>query len=228
MNQKQSRKPATNTAATSLSAVDLFRGLPESRLRAIAEASEVREVRAGQVVFQSGKIGEALFVLEQGAVQTYRASGAKKLIIAEFKPTAVFGEMGCVGQCVYHCSAEATEPSRLRVISRPAVDALLGEHPTIARRLLDLVSQRFVEVLMNLDATSFRQLMPRLAGLLLEKAEGDFVHNMTHKNMAEHLRVYRESATAALGELKEAGIIAVERKKIHILSRTRLERAARE
>jgi CRP-like cAMP-binding protein len=51
---------------------------------------------------------------------------------------------------------------------------------------------------------------------------------MTHKELAQHLRVYRESATTALGELKKAGIIAVERKQIRILSRARLERAARE
>jgi CRP-like cAMP-binding protein len=169
-----------------------------------------------------------LFLLEKGAVQTFRTSGTKKLIIAELKPPAVFGEMGCVGQCVYHCCAQTTEPSRIRMISRPTLDALLEEYPTLTRRLLDLVSQRFVEVLMDLDATSFRQLIPRLAKLLLERADGDFIRNMTHKELAQHLRVYRESATAALGELKKAGIIEVERKQIRILHRPRLERAARE
>jgi DNA-binding transcriptional regulator LsrR (DeoR family) len=67
--------------------------------------------------------------------------------------------------------------------------------------------------------------MPRL---LLQKAEGDCVQGITHKEIAEHLRVYRESVIAALGELRKAGIIAVERKQIRILHRARLERAARE
>ena len=43
-----------------------------------------------------------------------------------------------------------------------------------------------------------------------------------------HLRVYRESVTAALGELRKAGIIAVDRKRIRVLNRIRLERASRE
>src|SRR6266853_3699766 len=103
-----------------------------------------------------------MFLLEKGAVQTFRTSGAKKLIIAELKPFAVFGEMGCVGQRVYHCCAQATQPSRVRMISRATLDALLEKHPAVTRRLLDLVSQRFVAVLMDLDATSFRQLIPRL------------------------------------------------------------------
>jgi CRP-like cAMP-binding protein len=81
---------------------------------------------------------------------------------------------------------------------------------------------------MDLDATSFRQLIPRLAALLLERTDGDLVRNLTHKELAQHLHVYRESATAALGELKKAGIIEIGRKQIRILDRVRLERAARE
>jgi CRP-like cAMP-binding protein len=66
-----------------------------------------------------------------------------------------------------------------------------------------------------------------MSSLLLQKAEGDCVQGITHKEIAEHSRVYRESATAALGELCNAGIIAVKRKRIRILHRARLERAAR-
>jgi CRP-like cAMP-binding protein len=51
---------------------------------------------------------------------------------------------------------------------------------------------------------------------------------LTHKEIAQHLRVYRESVTAVLGELRKAGIIQVDRKRIRILHRARLERAARE
>lgn len=221
--------PATSLLeAAALSTLDLFKELPASSLQAIERSSKVRDFRAGHVFFKPGERGEVLFLLEKGAVQTFRVSGRKKLIIAELKSPAVFGEMGCVGQCMYHCSAQATEPSRIRTISRTDLDALLEQYPALTRRLLNLVSQRFVTVLMDLDATSFRLLIPRLAGLLLERAEGEFVHNMTHKELAQHLRVYRESATTALGELKKAGIIAVERKQIRILSRARLERAARE
>lgn len=214
--------------AASLSALDLFQGLPPSCLKAIEEGSEVRDYRAGHVFFRPGESGDVLFLLEKGAVQTFRASGAKKLIIAELKPPAVFGEMGCVGQCMYHCAAQTTAPSRIRTISRAALDAVLEKYPAITRRLLDLVSQRFVHVLMDLDATASQQLIPRLANLLLQRAEGDFVHNLTHKELAQHLHVYRESATAALGELKKAGIIEVKRKQIRILQKARLERAARE
>ena len=194
----------------------------------IEEKSQVQNFKAGHVFFRPSESGQVLFVLEKGRVQTFRMIGRRKLIIAELKPPAVFGEMGCVGQCMYHCSAQATEPSRIRVISRNDLDALLDQQPRIARRLLDLVSERFVQVLLDLEATSFQELIPRLAKLLLENLEGDRVHNLTHKEIAERLHVYRESTTTALGEMRKAGIITIGRKNILILDRARLERAARE
>jgi CRP-like cAMP-binding protein len=228
VNPKHTSQNSRLTEAAAIASVDLFRGIPDSSLQAILKNSKVRDFRAGHVFFKAGEAGHSLFLLEDGTVQTFRTSGPKKLIVAELKPPAIFGEMGCIGGRFYHCDAQATEPSRIRIFSRSDVDTLLEQHPTIMRQLLDLVSERFVHVLMDLDATSFRSLIPRLATLLLERAEEGFVRNLTHKELAEHLRVYRESATAALGELKKAGIIEIERKRIRIVDRPRLERAARE
>lgn len=222
------KKTAGLAETTSLSAIDLFQDLPASCLRALEKETEVRAFPAGHVFFRPGQDGHALFLLEDGKVRTFRTSGKKKLIIAELKPPAVFGEMGCVGKCLYHCHAQATEPSRVRLLSSAQVNALLQKFPALTRRFLDLVSERFVHVLLDLESTSFRQLIPRIANLLLERAEGDILKGITHKQIAEHLRVYRESTTAALGELRKAGILVIDRKQIRILDRGRLERAARE
>ena len=93
--------------SSALSSVELFQGLPSSCLRLIEENSHVREYRAGHVFFRYGEKGDVLFFLEKGHVQTFRISGKKKLIIADLKPPAVFGEMSCAGQHMYHCSAHA-------------------------------------------------------------------------------------------------------------------------
>ena len=228
LSKKPSKRAESLVEAVSLSSIGLFKDLPSSVHRMIEEKSRVQNFKPGHIFFRPGESGEVLFLLEIGRVQTFRMIGQRKLIIAELKPPAVFGEMGCVGQCMYHCSAQATEPSLIRVISRKDLDRLLEQQPQIARRLLDLVSERFVHVLLDLESTSFQQLMPRLAKLLMENSEGDRVRKLTHKEIAERLRVYRESTTTALGEMRKAGIIAIERKNIRILDRTRLERAARE
>jgi CRP/FNR family cyclic AMP-dependent transcriptional regulator len=54
------------------------------------------------------------------------------------------------------------------------------------------------------------------------------VNGWSQQDLAEQLGVYRETVTNALNELKNAGLIEVGRKRIAILDRKRLERAASE
>ena len=223
-----SKPSASLLEVVSLSGFSLFDGLPPGCLEALEEGSEVRDFPASHMFYRTGETGQRLFLLEKGRVQTFRTSGTRKLIIAELKPPGVFGEMAFVGQRIYHCSAQTIEPSRTRIIARAQVESLLERYPIMTRRLLDLVSERFLHVLLDLEATSFRHLMPRIASLLLKRAQGEWVENVTHKEIAQDLRVYRESVSTALGELRKAGIIAVDRKRIRVVDRLRLERASRE
>ena len=49
-----------------------------------------------------------------------------------------------------------------------------------------------------------------------------------YQSLNPRLRVHRESVSVALGQLRRAGILAIDRKHIRILDRARLERASRE
>ena len=90
------------------------------------------------------------------------------------------------------------------------------------------MSERWLHVLHKMEIFARKGLIPRLATLLLETAENDVVAGLTHKDLASHLGAHRESITSALGELQRAGIVAIERKKIRILRRGRLEHATEE
>ena len=191
-----------------LSEIDLFRQLPDSCIEALEKDSNVLNCDAGHLFFQPDQIGRMLFVLEKGSVRTFRTYGERSLTIAVLQPPAIFGVIGCFGQGKYISSAEALEASRVRMIPRDSVQALLECSPHVTHKLVDLI--------------------PRLATLLLEKAENGEVVGMTHKDLADHLGLHRESVTATLGELRNAGIISIKRKTIRILHRERLERAAQE
>ena len=211
-----------------LSGIDLFKCLPDSCLEALEKESNALNCSAGHLFFQPEQTGRVLFVLETGSVRTFRTYGDRKLTIAVLQPPAVFGVMGCFGQGKYLSSAEALENSRVRMISRDSIQSLLECAPHVTHKILDLMSERCVHFLHRMEILARKGLIPRLATLLLEKAEHDVVVGMTHKDLADHLGVHRESITATLGELRRAGIITIERKTIHVLHRERLERASQE
>jgi len=211
-----------------LSEVDLFKHLPDSCLEALEKDCNVLDCCAGYLFFQPEQTGRVLFVLEKGSVRTFRTYGDRTLTITVLQPPAIFGVVGCFGEGRYHSSAEALQASRVRMIPRDSIQALLECAPHVAHKLVDLMSERCVHFLHRMETLARKGLIPRLATLLLERAEHDVVAGMTHKDMADHLAVHRESITATLGELRRAGIITIERKTIRILQRERLDRATQE
>jgi CRP-like cAMP-binding protein len=156
MVKSKSNRAAVPPAAIPLSSHDLFQGLPEKLLPELQGGSQVQNFAEDHVFFRLGEVGGVLFLLERGRVETFRTSGRKKLIIAELYAPALFGEMGYLGEGRYHCSARAITAGQVRTIARASLDKVLNNYPLVTRRLLDEVSRRFMRVLLDLDATSFR------------------------------------------------------------------------
>jgi CRP/FNR family transcriptional regulator, cyclic AMP receptor protein len=211
-----------------LAEIDLFKDLSDACLEPLEKDSQILECGAGHLFYVAEQTGRELFVLEKGSIRTFRTCGDRKLTITVLHAPAIFGEMGCFGRGKYHSSAEALQASRVRVISRDRLQALLECAPQVSHELFDLMSERWLHFLHKIEALARKGLIPRLATLLLEAAENDVVAGLTHKDLASHIGAHRESITAALGELRRAGIIAIERKKIRILRRERLQHATEE
>jgi CRP/FNR family transcriptional regulator, cyclic AMP receptor protein len=208
--------------------LELFEDVPASCMAMLEESSCLMDVPPGHVFFRVGQPAEAVFLLESGSVRTLRIFAGRKISIATLRPPALFGEMGCFGEGRYYYCAECIQNSRVRLISRDAMQALLDCAPNLAHGIIDLIGERFARFLHKLETHAVRATLPRLASLLLEKAEEDVVRGLTHKDFANELGVHRESVTAALSELRKAGIIRTGRKTIRVLQFTRLERASRE
>ncbi|MCI0485237.1 MAG: Crp/Fnr family transcriptional regulator [Blastocatellia bacterium] len=212
-----------------LSAMDLFRDLTPEEMQDIDRATFMQTCKAGRVFYMPGETGEVLFILKKGAVQIYRMSPeGRKLVMAQLPPYSFFGEMSCIGQGMYDSFAEATEDSLICTMSRKDVERLILSKPQVALRLLEALGKRMVEAEQQLEELAFKGLIPRIASLLMREAKEDEVKGLSHQDLAERLGVHRESATIALNELKTAGIIEIGRKRIKIVDRKRLERAAAE
>ena len=209
---------------------DLFRGFSEEEMREVSRVTSLRAFPRGRVIYTPGETGEALFLLREGAVQIYRISPeGRKLVIAQLLPYSFFGELSCIGQGMYDTYAEVTEDSVIMTMDCAVLNRLLATKPEVARRILEAFGRRVLEAEQQLEDIAFKGVPARVAALLLREADGTGeVRGLSHQDIAERLGVYRETATSALNELKSADIISIGRKRITILDRERLRRAAGE
>ena len=208
-------------------APDLFRDFNAEEMREVERVTATRRFQRGAVLYTPGETGEALFLLREGAVQIYRMSPeGRKLVIAHLLPFSFFGEMTCIGQGMYDTYAEVTEDSVLLLMNCADLERLLVSKPQVARRILEAFGRRVLEAERQLEDIAFKGMAARVAALLLREADDGEVRGLSHQDIAERLGVYRETATNALNELKNASIIRIGRRHISILDRRRLERVA--
>lgn len=207
-----------------LSAMELFRDLTSAEIKEIERAVVMLTCKSGEIFFRPGETGEVLFFLKKGAVQIYRESAKRrKLVIDNLRPYAIFGEMACLGQGMYSRFAMTTEESLVCFMKRVDMERLLLSKPRVALRLIQLIGERSVRIEERLEEFAFKEAKSRVAAFLLRTADGDELNGMRHQDIADTLGIFRETVADALAELKASGIIDIERRRIAILNRKRLE-----
>jgi CRP/FNR family transcriptional regulator, cyclic AMP receptor protein len=73
--------------------VAIFGGLSEETLTFLLERAERVELRQGEDFLREGETGTSFFVLESGTVRVTKVAGGETIVLCEFGPGAVFGEM---------------------------------------------------------------------------------------------------------------------------------------
>lgn len=97
-----------------------------------SEASEVL-LQAGDILFDQGDDGDALYAIVSGAVEFSTLSSAgRKLSLDIMRAGAVFGEIALFDPGPRTATATALEPSRLRRLRNRDVLSQLAAHPDLA------------------------------------------------------------------------------------------------
>jgi len=217
--------------STSSCKPELFRDLTEDEFEALLGTATRVTARKGRILYMPEETGEALFFVQEGAVQIYRISPeGKKFVINNLHSGAIFGEMALIGQRMHNSFAQALEDSILCVVRRDELERLLVRKPRVALRILDILGRRLAETENRLEDMAFRSVPARLASLLLRLSEGNdgLVDGLSHQDLAEMIGTYRETVTQALNQFKASRVVEVQRKRIHILKPDQLRQIARD
>ena len=126
-----------------LKQVSLFEDLGDGDLRQLARIVHERTYRDGEIIFEQGTPGAALYLLRGGTVEMVRKKrNGEEVPLAMLEPPASFEELAAVGAEVVHwASARARGPVSLVAIGRSDLDALGHNFPRQAIKVLKKLAQ---------------------------------------------------------------------------------------
>ena len=155
-----------------LARVPFFAGLDHERLLRVDGRAIMRGMEAGQAIFLAGHPAERLYVVASGAVKlTGRTPDANEVLLDVLGPGSFLGTVPALGGETYAEDAWALTAGCVLAFTGGQFDAVLDEHPQVARSALAAVGQRLRTAQGRIERTAAASAPVRIASTLLMLAD---------------------------------------------------------
>src|ERR1700747_3584945 len=142
----------------------MFADLGADELSRLSNLCHTHHLDAGEVLFQKGDPGDALFGVRRGQVRIETgASDGSRLTLNFMGPGDLFGEVAVLDGQNRTADATAGEASELFVLRREDFLAFLEREPKVAVRLIELLCQRIRWQSERMEESVLQPLPVRLA-----------------------------------------------------------------
>ena len=121
-----------------LARVPLFVSCTREEIAAIEGVAQESAFREGQIIVTQGTPGTAFYLILSGRVEIVRDGSS----LGALGPGDFFGEMSLLDNAPRSASIGALEPTTCLMLSSWDFKAVLERHPSIAIKLLEVLSRR--------------------------------------------------------------------------------------
>jgi len=124
-----------------LASVDLFKLLDEQELADLAAVIDSTPVKAGDVIFRSGDLGDSLYIVRSGEIElSVKDTTGDKIVLTVAEKDDVFGELSMLDARPRSATARAIEDSEVLLLDRDDLLMLFQKQPDAALNMLAAMS----------------------------------------------------------------------------------------
>jgi len=211
-----------------------FEHMSDTGLDKVEEYVYHREYDTRQIIFFPEDSCEHVYWVRSGRVRiTQVSSENRSFTFRHVFPGDLIGAAALIDRPRREHYAEAVEPTVLCLMRLDDFRRLTREEHEFASAVAQNLARRVADLEHVLGDTVLRPVRSRVAAGLLRlirldpDSDGARVR-ITHQEIANLVGSTRETATNVLHELRDAGVVALENRKLTILDHTALERVAGE
>jgi CRP-like cAMP-binding protein len=215
---------STQNFALLLKANPFFAELDDAAAEAVAAICVTRRVDPGEVLFQKGDPGDALYAVRRGQIRIGTGTdGGRRLTLNLLGSGDVFGEVALLDGRPRTADAVAVEPTELFMVRRRDFLELLQRRPTFAVSIIEVLCQRIRWMSERMEESVLLPLPARLARRLIALSEDYGVElAVSQEELAIFIGATRESVNRQLQAWKRQGLVELGRNRIRLVDRLRL------
>ena len=207
----------------------MFSDLGSDELQRLSNLCHTQHLGVGEVLFQKGDSGDALFGIRRGQIriETGAADGSR-LTLNFMGPGELFGEVAVLDSQSRTADAAAAEATELFVLRREDFLSFLEREPKVAIKIIQLLCQRIRWQSERMEESVLQPLPVRLARRLCALASdfGSEVH-ISQEQLGVFVGAARESVNRQLQLWRKDGILDLQRGRVLLQNMPRLTAIAR-
>lgn len=212
--------------------ISLFAALAPDDLVYVAAVTVEREYDRGDIIILEGDRGSALYFVRSGLIKVFKTSPeGKEQVLRLIEAGRTFNDVPALDGGPNPASAAALEPSVVYATGGAELRRLIVERPGVALATVQALAGALRHLVTLVEDLSFRHVTARVAKILIEQdasavasgAPGKAAHRLTQQEMAAMAGTAREMVGRALKELEATGAIRIQRGRITVVNRARLE-----
>jgi CRP-like cAMP-binding protein len=215
-----------------LSVLPLFCNLSDEELARIAQGCQLMRLTRGDMVFRTGEVCDAFYVVILGQVKLYvSAPNGQEKVIEIVGPGRSFAEAMMFLEVPYILNVQSLTDTLLLRVSKKTVLGEIEHDPRFALRMLAGISRRLHGLVQDVEGYALHSGMQRLIGYLLRDVEDTNAANtravkvslpVSKATIASRLSLTPEYFSRVLHELEAEGLIAIDKRDVRILDVQRL------
>lgn len=213
-----------------LRATPVFAGLQDESYIRLADAGRIVTIEKGAFLFYQHDPANALYIVKSGELVVVLSNvDGREMIIDELSVGDCFGEVALLASGMRTAGAQARKNSAVLEIKAGAFLAVLDLEPLLARRMLEIATQRLFKSQKRESALAFLDAPARLARVLLEMDEADrngpdkgYV-TLSQTELAHRTGLTRQTVTGILSRWRRRGLLLTGRGRIMLLDRPAIE-----
>lgn len=196
----------------------------------LADQADEILLKAGDVLFEQGDEGDALYAILSGSLEfSVLSVSGRKLSLDMMGPGAVFGEIALFDPGNRTATVTALKESRLLRVRNSDVMRRIQSQPELATDMIRLAGHRMRWMNGQMNEQVFLPMPTRLARKLLYLAsvgEPQELLALSQSELAEFIGATREAVSKTLSSWKKEGVVEASRRGLSILDHSALEALA--
>lgn len=206
--------------ASLLESIPYFAGLSPAEARSLSSFFFDHSYQRGEIIILEGEPCRAVYFVASGSVKVLKTSpDGRELVLRIMRAGDSFNEVPVFDGGPNPATVVALEPTQVFAIPRERMEALVREYPRVAWNILSIFARRVRQMVTLAEDLSFRQVMSRLAKVLLEHmGEGGEGPRLTQQEIAALVGTAREMVSRSLKTLEGMGAIRMEGRQVKIVN----------